>query len=324
MSKILVICGPTATGKTATALKLATQFKGDLISADSRQIYRGMDIGTGKDIPPGFQAVISDLNFNQKNLTVYRRQRKISIWGYDLVDPDQDFSAAAYYQFAWTVIPYLWAKGRMPILVGGTGLYLKSVLTPPKTLGMPPNSKLRQSLAAMSLTDLQDQLQAVNFKRWQTMNRSDRANPRRLVRAIEISLEFSDQPIKPPSVDAFWLGLRPPLTQLDAAINRRVQKRACPKFTQEIRRLQKLYPSFSTYNAASATGYHEWISYLNHHLTRSEAIALWQRRERQYARRQITWFKSVKAIHWFDRHDPGFLADIVAQVKTWYAKSDGS
>lgn len=319
MHKILIICGPTATGKTALALKLAAKFKGAIISADSRQVYRGMDIGTGKDIPADFKAVSYKLDFNHQSLTVYRSKSDLSIWGYDLVDPDQSFSAAAFYRFVWTIIPALWSSGHLPILVGGTGLYLKCIVSPPATLGIPPNLALRQTLATLPLSELQHRLRQLNPDRWQTMNASDRANPRRLVRAIEVTtLPPVTLPVLP-SLKILWLGLQGSLSRLDLNINRRVQARAGHKFTLEIRRLERRYPAFASLSAAGALGYREWLSYLNGHLSRTAAIERWQSRERQYARRQITWFNQEKAINWFSIEAPQFPLDVVAKVKTWYA-----
>jgi len=135
MQKLLIIGGATATGKTDVAAVLAKELRGELISADSRQVYRGMDVGTGKDRPEG-----------------------IRVWGYDLVNPDEDFSVADWVNWAWPVIEKLGGENKLPIVVGGTGLYLKSLLEPPASLGIRPDKKLRKELRAILLTNLTRQL----------------------------------------------------------------------------------------------------------------------------------------------------------------------
>ncbi len=163
MIKILIVCGPTATGKTQLAANLAKKFNGELISADSRQVYRGMDVVTGKDWP--------------KDTTIY---------GYDLVRPDENFSVAHFVTHARTLINQIIKRKKLPIVVGGTGLYINSLVNPPETLSVNPDWQLRKRLETKSTRQLQDQLKKLNPQRWRQMNHSDQLNPRRLIRAIEV------------------------------------------------------------------------------------------------------------------------------------------
>ncbi|MDZ7586852.1 MAG: isopentenyl transferase family protein, partial [Patescibacteria group bacterium] len=156
MKKILIICGPTATGKTKLAVTLAKKFSGEIISADSRQIYQGMDIVTGKDLPAAKQA-------------------GITIYGYDLIKPDEEFSVAHFVKYAHDLINQI----RFPIIVGGTGLYLNSLINPPPTLTIPPNWQLRKKLEKKSAVQLQKALMKINPIRFNQMNHSDQLNPRR-------------------------------------------------------------------------------------------------------------------------------------------------
>lgn len=274
---LLVIGGATATGKTEMATRLAQEFGGELISADSRQVYRGMDVGTGKERPKG-----------------------VKIWGYDVVEPDEDFSVADWVNFAWIVIKQLWAKNKLPIVVGGTGLYLKSLVEPPASLGVKPNKKLRRELGNLGIGQLQEKLEQVAPQRFRQMNWSDRHNPRRLIRAIEVGMGQVAQVVQVEKVaQIIWVGLTAKREVLETRIRRRVQERAKGGMTTEVKRLMREYADWSK-PAFSATGYWEWRSHLEGKTTRQEAVEKWQRAEIQYLRRQLTWFKTMPQFTWFD------------------------
>ena len=297
-NKLLFICGPTATGKTVLAARLAKKFSGSLISADSRQVYRGMDTGTGKDRPPG-----------------------VTIYGYDLVNPNQNFSVADWVSFIWPVIKQLWAKNKLPIIVGGTGLYLKSLIEPPASLGIRPDKKLRSQLNNLPVSDLQHKLRQLDLTRFNQMNYSDQHNPRRLIRAIEIT---GSKPslAEVPQTSTLWLCLTAPLPIIDQRIRERVVSRAKHGMTAEINQLMAQYPAW-TLPAFSATGYRQWRDYLEGKTTRQSAIGRWQTVERQYARNQITWFKKQAEIHWFDISRLNWQNQAKELVKKWwYGKSD--
>ena len=132
MNKLLVICGPTSTGKTTLAIALAKKFNGELISTDSRQVYKGMDIGTGKDLPEGAKF---KLPWFQKY--GYYEVGGTKIWGYDLADPRHEFSVAQYIKFAERIISDVLKRGKSPVLVGGTGLYIRGVVDGIATAGVP-------------------------------------------------------------------------------------------------------------------------------------------------------------------------------------------
>lgn len=281
MKKILIICGPTATGKTKLAAKLAKKFSGEIISADSRQIYKEMDIVTGKDRPKG-----------------------VKIHGLDLVKPDEEFSVAHFVKFARTLINQISPPaGGLPIIVGGTGLYIDSLINPPKTLSIKPNWQLRKKLAIKSIRELQNQLKKLDSHRWRSMNRSDQQNPRRLIRAIEVE-KFPQGPTFPSErtdlnkFDVFWLGLTAKKEILDQRIAKRVEARVRAGAVKEWQQLKNKYPSGLP--SMSAIGYRQLPD-----------VAAWITAEQQYSRRQLTWFKKNKQIHW----NP---ANVVKLVQTWY------
>ena len=142
IKRLLVVCGPTSSGKTNLALHLAKLFDGELISADSRQVYSKMDIGTGKDLPPS-----SRLYFSSKSsLPSYYLINGCKIWGLDLVSPNEEFNVSRYLKITNRVIKNLWQRRKLPILVGGTGLYIKAVIDGIPTSSVPKDSKLRKKL----------------------------------------------------------------------------------------------------------------------------------------------------------------------------------
>ena len=284
MKKILIICGPTATGKTKLAASLAKKFSGEIISADSRQVYQGMDIVTGKDKPKG-----------------------VKIHGLDLVKPDEEFSVAHFVKYAHSLINQI----RFPIIVGGTGLYLDSLINPPKTLSVKPNWELRKKLEIKSIRELQNQLKKLDPHRWRSMNRSDQQNPRRLIRAIEVNLQ--GQSLQLPSertdlnkFDVLWIGLTAKKEILDQLIVKRVKARVKAGAVKEWQKLKIKYKQ--NLPSMSGIGYRELPD-----------INRWIKAEQQYSRRQLTWFKKNANIHWFDITQ-AFQFPVVNLVKAWYTK----
>lgn len=303
MCKILIISGPTAAGKTAIAVRLAKLFNGELISADSRQVYRGMDIGTGKEI-----------------------DTTVKTWGYDLVNPDEEWSTAHFVEFATKTIIDIQKRGKLPIVVGGTGLYIKHLLFPPETLFVAQDKKLRETLEKMTVKELQNKLQQINPKRFEQMNESDQKNPRRLVRAIEIATQSLKGPafLKRPGLntcsDTLHIVLTAPLDLLDNRIEERVQKRLDQGIEQEVRELAKKYSWESALYHTIA--YQEWKPYIERERTTiKEVIASWTTHEKQYARRQLTWFRKQPDLRWLNITDSNYPKTVVSSATRWY---DGS
>src|SRR6266404_5120994 len=213
MNKLLVVCGPTATGKTELALYLAAKFDGILISADSRQVYRYMDIGTGKDA---------------KN-----------ILGYDLVNPDEEFSVSQYAKFANNSIKKINEQKKLPILVGGTGLYIKAVTDGIETADIAPNKNLRSTYAKATADELFGILVRMDARKAKLMNNSDRNNPRRLIRAIEISKSNLQIKIKKPNYEVLFVGLTTSFPELKKRIEARVNERVKMGFEKEVNFLKE-------------------------------------------------------------------------------------
>jgi len=307
--KILVICGPTATGKTSLAIYLAKKYNGELVSADSRQVYRKMDIGTGKDWDE-----ISD----GKNTTV--------IHGYDLVDPHEQFSVSKYVNFAGNVISDIHKRGKLPILVGGTGLYIKAVIDGIETVSIPRSNSLREKLCQFSVKELFEKLALLDSIKAASLNQSDRKNSRRLIRAIEIATWNINHigSVKNRSVgnfrDVFFIGLNTDMVLLKERIEKRVEKRMETGFVFEVENLLRSGIDWS-FQSMDTFGYKEMQLFLKRGLSYEEFTDLWTKNEIKYAKRQLTWFKKDKRIHWVDTESADFFGEVDKLIERWYSSN---
>ncbi|MBI5358936.1 hypothetical protein HZB69_04925 [Candidatus Amesbacteria bacterium] len=207
MDRVLVICGPTAAGKTKLALALAKEFDGELISADSRQVYIGNDQETGKD-----KDLIGDSR----------------IWLYDVVKPGEEFSVSQWRKLALQAIEDILARNKLPIVVGGSGLYIKSLVQNLEDVDAPRDMKLRNS--NKSVSELFDYLKSINPKKAESLNNSDKNNPRRLIRAIEILKGVPLQGSEGRPLYKFvQIGLTAPKEELVKRIKERVRQRGLNK-----------------------------------------------------------------------------------------------
>lgn len=284
MNKILIICGPTATGKTDLARMLAGEWNGELVSADSRQVYQGFDALTGKV-----------------------RSNDIPIWLYDDISAREIFSAGDFVIRAQPVIDDITKRGKLPIIAGGTGFYLRALMGSVDTIFIPPDAALRKKLNLQSLEKLQKSLQQADAGRWAQMNESDRLNSRRLIRAIEVA-HSPRSPQKILLYNALWIGLTAPLPVLKKRITQSVQGRF-ETALGEIRS-HELLPDILGVDPLQA--------YLRGEKTKEDTLAQWIQAEYQYAKRQMTWFRKEQGIHWYDVSDKRYLKPVAARVTAWY------
>ena len=317
MRKLLVICGPTATGKSSLAISLAKKIGGEIVSADSRQIYKGMDIGTGKELP-------SDSKPRRQG---YYEISGVRVWGYDIADAKKGFSVAQYIKIARTIIENIWAHGSLPILVGGTGLYIKGVVDGIATAEVRPNVKLRKSLSEKTPDELFEILAQVDAVKAGSLNTSDRQNPRRLLRAIEVALNKSKIKDRKTDLEAetLFIGLYAPKQALGKRIDLRVDRRIALGVQKEIKSLLSSGVKWGS-QAMDTLGYRQWEEYFKvpDKDTYQEAVKRWKAEEHGYAKRQMTWFKKDKRIKWFDVDSSDFGKSVEKLVKIWYPNDDVS
>jgi len=310
MNRVVSIIGPTTTGKTDKALRLAQEalankkYVGvDIISVDSRQVYRGLSVLTGADIPVGFQPIANPGIDGIKSCFV-NQDKSICLFGVAMINPRDEWSVTHFRNFARKILLNSWCHRRLPILVGGTGLYHQHLFSDAKELSVKPNSQVRAQAELMAVGQLQVWLQQLDEERFLQLNQSDRNNQRRLVRAIEISLAQAErgkvtttQVTKPEKlvwskVDNQVIQLTAPLSVLETKIKARVKQRFFGGAVEEVKALLELKLE-SAAPVLSTLGVPEITKYLDGQLSAQETINLWALHEFQYAKRQITWWKKL-------------------------------
>ncbi len=284
LSKVIAIVGSTASGKTGLGIEIAKRVGGEVISVDSRQVYRGMDIGTAK----------------------LSGQR-----GMDLVDPNENYSVAEFKTYAEQKIDEILKRKSVPILVGGTGLWMHTLIDNYDLTQTAADSTLRAELEARPLGDL-----LAEYKRLDPEGADviDRENKRRVVRALEVTRltgrPFSAQQTKGmPKYNVLQIGIAAHRTELNARINQRVDEMIANGLVSEVRALKEKYGC--EIDAMSGIGYRQICWFLNGKMTLAEAIEEIKKATRQYAKRQMTWFKRDQRIQWVTKNHEAFqLVDI--------------
>lgn len=331
MKKVLVICGPTATGKTDLAIHLIKSLSlgkkgnvGEIISVDSRQVYRQMDIGTGKDLPVRAKFIFPDDSLKKKGIGCYVVEG-VRIWGYDLVSPDKDFSVGDYLRKAIPIVKSILRRKKIPVLVGGSGLYLKALVDGIQTAFIPRDNNLREFLSSFSTEELFEKLAQLDSQKAASLNLSDRKNPRRLIRAIEIAqwqMKNFGKNLSPKlpwskETQFLFIGLFAPLSFLKQKIKKRVYKRIVMDFEEEVKTLIKAGISWS-FHSMDTLGYKNIKRYIDGEIKKSQMIKSWINDEFSYAKRQMTWFKKDKRIIWFDSSLANYKKEVEKFVKDWY------
>ncbi|MDP4000088.1 MAG: tRNA (adenosine(37)-N6)-dimethylallyltransferase MiaA [bacterium] len=282
---LVVVVGPTASGKTALAIELAEEFHGEIVSADSRQVYRGMDIGTAKASPEELSRVPHHL--------------------VDITKPTERLTLAEYKKYADRAIQHIQDRGLLPFLVGGTGLYVRAVVDNLAIPAVPPQPELRAELEKLDLETLGKRLKAVDPASYETV---DQKNPRRLIRAIEVSETegVSFEHLKgsaAPKNDTLMLGLKTDPVTLEIRVRRRVDDWLQRGLLDEIRRLHD--EDGVSWDRLHDFGLHyrTFAEHLNGKLGFDEAKERAVKDNIRYAKRQLTWFKQDQRIRWISDED---------------------
>ena len=309
MNNIICVVGPTASGKTALAVELAKELDGEVLSCDSMQIYRGMDIGTAKPTLDEMQGIPHHM--------------------IDVCDPTEDFSVSRYCEMAAPILDDILARGKTAIIAGGTGLYVDSLIRGNDFAPIPATGhreKLEARIEAEGLESLLSELKAIDPE---AAERSQ-GNPRRIIRALEVYYETGDtitahnlrtQAI-PPRYQPVWFGLEDENRQdLYNRIDRRVGIMLEMGLLEEIRQLLSSgIPESAT--AMQAIGYKEFVDALAGRSTLESAVAQLQQSSRRYAKRQLTWFRHNEKMHWIIRQPQMPAQEILAAARQILNKYD--
>ncbi len=285
--KVIVICGPTASGKTSLSIELAKNINGEIISCDSMQIYKDMNIGTAKPTKEEMQGVPHYM--------------------LDFVSPEQRYSVADYKKEAEEAIQTILSHGNVPIIVGGTGLYVNSLIYnityPSLKIDLNYRNELEEEIKKQGLQYLYEQAKKIDSKAMEVITKNDK---KRIMRVLEIyhqtgktktELEKESR-LNPPLYDYIVFGIDMERDILYERINKRVDEMLNIGLIQEVENLIQKYNNFPT--AMQGLGYKEVIQYLNGSYTKEEMIEKLKMETRRYAKRQLTWFRKNKEIKWLN------------------------
>lgn len=307
MKNVIVIAGPTASGKTKLSIELAEKYNGEIISADSMQVYKYMDIGTAKPDKAEMKGVRHYL--------------------IDEITPDVEFSVAKFQSLALKYIDEILKKGKLPIIAGGTGLYINSLIYNIQFSETISDWKLREELKREAEIKgnefLHNELRKIDPEAAERIHKND---IKRIIRAIEV-YRCTNKPISyhqeisravPPEYNYIVFGLRIDREKLYERINKRVDLMMEKGLVEEVRQLVRMgYDKNSI--AMQGLGYKEILWYLKGIVTLDEAVYLLKRDTRHYAKRQITWLKKINGIHWIDVDDSIETGEIIKKIGNYIA-----
>ena len=310
MKNLICIAGPTASGKTALSIALAKELNGEVVSCDSMQVYKGMDIGTAKPTAEEME------NIPHHMLSV--------------AEPWEDFSVGKYCDMATPIVDDILARGKTAIIAGGTGLYMDALIKGNDFAPVPSTGRreeLEQLAAEKGIETVIAQLRAVDPESADRLHPSDQ---KRIIRAMEVYLETGETitehnrktQLIPPRYNPVWFGLEDAeRANLYARIDRRVEVMLEQGLIAEIQGLLDAgIPEKCT--AMQAIGYKEFVDAIQGRSSMETATALVQQSSRKYAKRQLTWFRRNSAIHWLRREENDGTAEILAKARQVLAQTD--
>jgi len=321
-NKLVVVLGPTATGKTKLAVGLADKFNGEVISADSRQVFRGMDLGTGKDLADYYICPLSvktglksahgaKLGQSGRGLKGSKKPRQVPYHLIDIISPKTEFNVYKYQKLAYGAIEKVQKQGKLPLLVGGTGLYINAVIKGYEFQSHEAQNRkygadniknlkqLRLKLDKLTLAQLLARLKKIDPETYQKI---DQKNRRRVQRALEIYYQSGQKKSEHDKqagskYDLLILGIDFPIDEITRRINLRLDTRLKDGMVKEIKKLHRQGVSWKRLDEFGLE--YRYISrYLRGFLTYEQAIEELKKEIRRFAKRQLTWFKRNQDIIW--------------------------
>ncbi len=310
MNRMIAIVGPTASGKTRLSVQLAEHLGAEIVSFDSMQVYRGMDVGTAKPTMEERRGIVHHMM--------------------DVAEPSEDYSVSRYVNQADAVVQEILSRGKSVILVGGTGLYVDSLVAG-REFAPFPQTGLREELTKIAeeqgISVLVERLRAVDPEAAESIHPS---NQKRVIRALEVYLETGKTITEhnretqsiPPKYAPVWIGLDyVNRAALYARIDKRVEEMFAQGLLDEVRRLLDSGISASA-TAMQAIGYKEAVAHLRGEASKAEAVAAIQLATRHYAKRQRTWFRRNEKVHWLELEDSPDFDEVFSRVLPLLTDSD--
>lgn len=297
--QIIAIIGPTGVGKTALSIELAKVLDGEIISGDSIQVYRGLDIGSAK--------------------VTKEEQQGIPHYLIDEYDYTQDYNVKLFQQRCRETIAQIQAKGKQPIICGGTGLYIKAALYDYVFLDELQDETHQRFLESLSNDELYAALSIIDAPACQQIHKNNR---RRLIRALMIAhsgkkkSEIINEQAHQPLYDLFLIGLTMPREQLYARIDQRVDQMMENGLLQEVTQLAQEESIWSS-AGFKGIGYKEWYAYFHGTSDKETCIDQIKKNSRNFAKRQYTWFRNQLPVHWYDISDPDWKQQIQLDLAEW-------
>ena len=309
MNKIICVAGPTASGKTRLAVELAKFSNGEVISCDSMQIYKRMTIGTAKPVPEEMEGIVHHM--------------------IDVAEPDEAFSVSRYCEMATPILDDILARGKTAIIAGGTGLYMDSLIKGNDFAPFPATGQRERLEAMVEAKGIEPLIQELSKIDPEALERSQ-GNPRRIIRALEVFYETGEtitahnlktQAI-PPRYSPFWIGLD---FEDRAELYRRIDLRVSIMLEQGlVREIEDLLASGipATCTAMQAIGYKEFVDALDGRISIEEAADQVRQSSRRYAKRQLTWFRRNKEMHWLVRKTGESAEEILIRARQLLSETD--
>lgn len=312
MRKALFVLGPTAVGKTNIALKLAKRFDGEIVSADSIQVYKSLDIISGKDLPLNVTRVNKKIVYDKFDISPVFFET-VPVYLIDVVDYSYSFNISDFKKTSRMVINNIWSRNKLPIIVGGNGFYISSFFKEIQTIDIPPDLDLRSKLSKKTISELQAILKKENSIRFEAMNNSDKNNPRRLIRAIEVTGKKFKKG-KYERINSQIILINNSEESLKKKIEDRISERIKKGALKEAKRLFYDYKNLSP-QVKNAIGYRSFFDYLHGKTTLNDAIDEWKISEINYVKRQMTWFKKMENFLLLDQN---LNKELESKISEWY------
>ena len=298
---VIVVCGPTASGKTELAVKIAEKYNGEIIGADSMQIYKGMDIATAKPTPEELRGVKHHL--------------------IDFLEPSEPFSVADYVEKARGVIAEVAARGKLPVIAGGTGLYINSLIDNIEFAEVKADIAFREEMKNIPAGELLKRLRKIDPESAEILHEN---NVKRIIRALEvyhtagrtITKLKAESRLNPSPYEPLMLGIEFPRNELYERIDRRVDLMLEAGLLEEAR---AFYARKNSHTSAQAIGYKELLPFLEGRAELSDCIESLKKSTRNYAKRQLTWFKKDPRIRWLksEQLEYNFIDKL---INIWYTE----